>query len=303
MKTKLLLPIVSISLGLCFACNQSSSNSSPSEGSCEFLAGENSLGLEFDLEEEELREMRPHEHPDLLKGKILENLSQLRNDNIGLTCKTEYNIDSYFHVADAFYADGRIETTNLMLYNLNHMLEELMSARKGEAHELSIVQDQNDILSFRDLHNVHRIDDRYLTGAQPTKAGYQWLKDQGVTDIINLRTNADHEIEMIEGLGLKYHHIGWPDMQAPDQEKVEKVISIIENAEGKVFQHCLRGVGRDMTMSCLIQVARGASAEELIEQGKIMVPTWEADQEITETGEPVQFHFIREYERSLRDTN
>ncbi|MGH7573721.1 MAG: dual specificity protein phosphatase family protein, partial [Longimicrobiales bacterium] len=91
----------------------------------------------------------------------------------------------------------------------------------------------------------------------------------------------------------------WADEQAPSIEQVRQMLDAVKSAKGKVLQHCLRGIGRDMTMaSCYMIATQGKTAEELIEEGRKMTPRWESDQKRdAQTGEPVQFKLLREFER------
>lgn len=72
-----------------------------------------------------------------------------------------------------------------------------------------------------------------------------------------------------------------------------------ERSEGKVFKHCLRGIDRDMTMaSCYLIAEHGKSAEDVLEKGREEAPRWATDQKRDPaTGEPVQFQWIRRFER------
>src|SRR5690606_26474343 len=120
-----------------------------------------------------------------------------------------------------------------------------------------------------------------------------WLKKKGVTDIISLEGSEKREKALVESMGMTYHNVSWPDRSAPDSTKVKEVIKILKNVKGKVYQHCLRGVGRDMTMASLIEISRGKNVDSVIQHGRKMAPTWAADQKLTKEGEPSQFHFIR----------
>ncbi|MDA2930364.1 hypothetical protein MYX84_10530 [Acidobacteria bacterium AH-259-O06] len=69
-----------------------------------------------------------------------------------------------------------------------------------------MIETEEDILHFRDSHNIHGIDGKYMAGAQPTEKGYRWLKSKGVTTIINLRLPSDHEKKLVESTGMTYVH-------------------------------------------------------------------------------------------------
>lgn len=90
-------------------------------------------------------------------------------------------------------------------------------------------------------------DDLYIAG-QPTEAGFAWLKEKGVTTVINLRTQREMDSReqvpfdqsaVLEELGLDYVHIpsGGPDTPYA-VEMVELFASALKSAEGKVLLHC-----------------------------------------------------------------
>jgi protein tyrosine phosphatase (PTP) superfamily phosphohydrolase (DUF442 family) len=286
-----------------YACTPSTDQQANKEDTsyptCNFKAGLSSSKFEVNITDAELREHRPEEHPNTIKQEVIQILEELRNQG-DLSCETEHNIESHFIVADAFYADGRLKTAWLTLYNLKNMLKDLLRARSNADNQNPLIQSENDLLSYRDLHNIHVIKENYLTGAQPSLDAYKWLKKKGVTDVITLRTVEEHEKQLIQDLGMEFHFVGWPDKEAPNHEIVEKVQRILNEAKGKVFQHCLRGIGRDMTMSSLIRVASGEHPDSILTQSTKTAPTWEEDQQRTPEGEPVQFHFIKQFSKQLK---
>ena len=83
--------------------------------------------------------------------------------------------------------------------------------------------------------NYAKIDDKLSRSAQPLKEDFQWLKEQGVTDIINFRTmvvggvDFDEESEVLK-LGMKYHNI--PSItNKPQLENVNKFLTLVENVK------------------------------------------------------------------------
>ena len=99
--------------------------------------------------------------------------------------------------------------------------------------------------------NYKKIDQYLSRSAQPTLKELKWLKKQGVTDIINLRTmevpdiNFD-EAEVVKELGMTYHNIPSVSMY-PRKENVGKFLDIVEGVkqnDGKVHVHCKQGADR-----------------------------------------------------------
>ena len=108
---------------------------------------------------------------------------------------------------------------------------------------------------------------------------------------------------MLERLGLRYVHIPWPDLQAPDPEQARRIVATVAaeaQSGGKVFQHCLRGIGRDGTMVCCVRVAGGMDAEQAIQEWLKVSPTWIDDQARDGEGVPVQLKAVRQFQRELR---
>lgn len=99
--------------------------------------------------------------------------------------------------------------------------------------------------------NYQKIDNYVSRSAQPTKENIDWLKQQGVTDIINFRTMKKPEINFneeayVKHSGMKYHNIPSVSMY-PSGENVGKFLDIVDNIKhqgGKVHIHCKHGADR-----------------------------------------------------------
>ena len=93
-------------------------------------------------------------------------------------------------------------------------------------------------LAFKaEPRNYAKIDDKLSRSAQPLKEDFQWLKEQGVTDIINFRTmvvggvDFDEESEVLK-LGMKYHNI--PSItRNPKPENINKFLALVEEIKNK----------------------------------------------------------------------
>ncbi len=210
----------------------------------------------------------------------------------GLTTDAFYAVDSYLTVADGFEADGLVVQTVDCLTDLIGQLTDLVAARAGASPAL--IRTDADLLPYRDRHNLHVVDDRYLTGAQPTERGYRWLRSKGVSTVISLRLDATTDRKTVEALGMEFQHIAWADEQPPSVAQVRQVLAAVAAAPGWVFQHCLRGIGRDLTMSGCYQVTTGHPVEQVLAEAMAHAPRWELDQHRDPvTGEPVQFQLLR----------
>jgi protein-tyrosine phosphatase len=268
-----------------------------------FQAGADSFHYRIDVGKDEQRGPDVPESPSQVKASIQLLLEQLRKDGQGLRPESERNLETFFIVADAFEADGRLAAVRDVLLTLKDNLQSLQAARKGSPRPESLVTSEEDLLAYRDAHNIHAVTPYYLAGGQPSEKGYRWLKSKGITTVINLRRSSAHEKESLERLGLRYVHISWPDLQPPSLEQVRRIVEVIDKERkrgGKVFQHCLRGIGRDGTMVCCVRVASGMTAEKAIAEWLKAAPTWLEDQARNKEGKPVQIERIKEFERELR---
>ena len=250
-----------------------------------------SLDFDVRLGADERRGPDTDSTPFEVKKHLVPLLATLSSTG-GLTTDASYAVDSYLTVADGFEADGLVVQAVDCLSDVVGQLTELVAARAGGAPAL--ISTDADLLPYRDRHNLHVVDDRYVTGAQPTGRGYRWLRSKGVSTVISLRLDATTDRQMVEALGMEFLHIAWADEQPPSVAQVQQVLAAVDAAPGRVFQHCLRGIGRDLTMSGCYQVSTGHPVEQILAEATANAPRWELDQHRDPvTGEPVQFQLLR----------
>lgn len=266
-------------------------------GRSRFRAGESSLSYSAHISDDERRGPAPARSPSEVKADLVELLTTLRAE--GLREDTERNVESFLDVADAFEADGLLAQAVDCLSDLAGKLGELVDVRSGRKKPFGLVEVDDDVLAYRDCHNLHVVDEQYLTGAEPTEVGYCWLRSKGVTTVISLRLDAEADKEVVEGVGMRHVHLAWPDETVPSLSQVEDMLEVVERASGRVFQHCLRGIGRDLTMAACYRIAaRGESASQLIAHGSQVAPRWASDQvRDPDSGAPAQFEFLRRLEQ------
>lgn len=99
--------------------------------------------------------------------------------------------------------------------------------------------------------NYLKIDNIVSRSAQPKAEDFKWLKEQGVTDVINFRTmyvsNLDFdEKQVVEQEGMRYHNI--PSYtRHPEEKNIGNFLDIVEDVKhngGKVHIHCKAGADR-----------------------------------------------------------
>lgn len=96
-----------------------------------------------------------------------------------------------------------------------------------------------------------------IFGPQPDAAGFSQFKSDGVTTVINLRSNEEmadliteeglDETATLQAAGLRYIHIPLGGDDGFQPEDVETFAQAVESAEGPVLIHCYSG-GRARTM-------------------------------------------------------
>jgi protein-tyrosine phosphatase len=107
--------------------------------------------------------------------------------------------------------------------------------------------------------NFQVVDDRVLRGSHPREETLPALANRGVTTIVDLRAEENLHVdeELLRELGIERFNIPLRDGQVPTEAQVEQFLSIIENSKGKVYVHCMAGVGRTGAMVAAYLVTTG----------------------------------------------
>ena len=100
------------------------------------------------------------------------------------------------------------------------------------------------------VHNLHRVDDKLIRGGRPDEAAYRELAAAGVTTVVDLRAERGLErpMRLLDRLGIELVHIPMRDGQAPTDDQVDRFIAAVGDSAGRVYVHCMAGVGRTGTM-------------------------------------------------------
>lgn len=112
-------------------------------------------------------------------------------------------------------------------------------------------------------NNYLRIDNYVSRSAQPSREELVWLKQQGITDVINFRTMTVAGIDFdekntVENLGMKYHNIP-TRTRHPKIEQVKTFLDTVNsiiNQNGKVHIHCMAGADRTGMYSFLYKMTK-----------------------------------------------
>lgn len=113
-------------------------------------------------------------------------------------------------------------------------------------------------IADKDLPNFHQVNENLYRGAQPSQAGIVQLKQIGVKTIISLRgadENSEIEGNWAQSSGIKFINIPLNNWFGPKDEKIEKILASINNAENQpVFVHCKRGADRTGTVIAVYRI-------------------------------------------------
>jgi protein tyrosine phosphatase (PTP) superfamily phosphohydrolase (DUF442 family) len=131
------------------------------------------------------------------------------------------------------------------------------------------------VVVIENRQNLYRYQNFYLSG-QPSMDALQWFKSQGVTRIVNIRSEAENEAFKEEAydeeteavrLGFDYNCVPVKGSSDYTPEKL-KEMSLLLNDNEKVVIHC-RSANRvtNFFMAYLVQT-RGYTLNEAIEVGE-----------------------------------
>ncbi len=98
-------------------------------------------------------------------------------------------------------------------------------------------------MTTEDILNYYQVDDRLITGGQPTEAQIRSAAQDGIQVVINLATldprySLEDEAGLVQSLGLEYHHIpvDWERPALADYDAFAGVMQQI--ADKRTLIHC-----------------------------------------------------------------
>ena len=122
-----------------------------------------------------------------------------------------------------------------------------------------------------------RTGDVYV-GGQPSREALDWLKSDGVTTVVNLRTQPEmddrervpyDEAAALDSLGIEYVHIPLGANGAPyTPAALERFAEAVDSAGGKVLLHCTVGWRASHMWVAYLARHRGMELDEAIEHGR-----------------------------------
>lgn len=110
-----------------------------------------------------------------------------------------------------------------------------------------------------DLGHFFKVNDRLYRGQQPTDKGFTILKERGIKTVVYLhfsKSQAAHEKQVVEGLGMKFVHIPMSWITPPKEAQIKQWLKITgDSSQGPVFVHCQHGRDRTGTMIGIYRIA------------------------------------------------
>ena len=102
------------------------------------------------------------------------------------------------------------------------------------------------------LQNLYKVDDDTYRSEQPTRRGFEEIRDKGIKTIIDLRFGHS-DAALIEGLDLVLIHVG---MTAWDfsEDDIVRALKAIESAPKPVLVHCQYGSDRTGVVMAMYRI-------------------------------------------------
>lgn len=127
------------------------------------------------------------------------------------------------------------------------------------------------------IPRFEKIADGLFRGGQPDKAGFEYLKSQGIRTVINLRGENDEE-PIVNGLGIQYVHIPMAVMpwSKISQKSIKSYFEVLNDpANYPIFVHCRRGADRTGVMVALYRiVAQGWDGKKAVKEARDIGMRW-----------------------------
>jgi tyrosine-protein phosphatase SIW14 len=130
-----------------------------------------------------------------------------------------------------------------------------------------------------DIVRFSMVADGLYRGGQPTAAGFEYLKANGVKTIVNLRAEDNSESQLVQALGMHYVQIPvdevWPWSQLPEQA-IARYFALVNNpANYPIFFHCRRGADRTGALAAMYRIAvQGWDASKAYEEALNIGMRW-----------------------------
>lgn len=124
---------------------------------------------------------------------------------------------------------------------------------------------------------------------------YATLAEVGVTHVLDLRSEASDDPELMKSLGLSWRRVPIDDRVAPSAEQLAEVVAWLEPTGSEspvVYVHCEGGLGRAPTIAIALLMGRGFTRAEahqfVVTARSVAAPTSAQDAWLTEIESPAR---------------
>ena len=133
--------------------------------------------------------------------------------------------------------------SSLFVFVLSFAAVATAAAQSGQSEKFSNVK----------IKNFGQMDERFYRGAQPGAEDYKTLAEIGVKTIIDLRNDPqDYAKASAEAAGMKYVNIPMSDKKRPQDDQIDKFLSVVNDPEtGAFYVHCAGGRHRTGVMGAV----------------------------------------------------
>ena len=141
----------------------------------------------------------------------------------------------------------------------------------------SLAAQGDSVQKIKEFHNLYQYKHFYIS-AQPTLEALRWLQQEGVQEVINLRSGKERkdyeemaydEARLTAELGMSYDTvpISWPEDYKP--AKLRKVSDLLAGKE-KVMIHCTSGGRASQFFVAYLIQEEGYSVDDAMAVGRKM---------------------------------
>ncbi len=105
------------------------------------------------------------------------------------------------------------------------------------------------------VHNFGKVTDSYFRGGEVTPEGVDQLRGMGVLTIIDLRDEVSvGEAEACEKNGIRYIKIPMNGHETPNDQTIDRILALIQEAKDPIYVHCSGGKHRAGTVAALYRM-------------------------------------------------
>jgi tyrosine-protein phosphatase SIW14 len=133
-------------------------------------------------------------------------------------------------------------------------------------------------LSTKDIPRFQVVTDGFYRGGQPERAGFEFLKKQGVRTVINFREENGEEA-LVRSLGMNYIQIPMSlsifSSTIPENAIAKYFEVLRDQSNFPIFVHCRRGADRTGAMVGFFRMAfQGWSAKKAYDEARDIGLRW-----------------------------